>query len=136
MVTRVNGAPAQGAWFSAGVRFVQLTVDTATYLTDLTVTTTDPRQADVVNSDLEIVIELLATRGTVIGLSVETASIAQFIVDYGQAVDPLAGSALGGQTQIDIEAEFEAAVIANTTATTAAVVVEQGFVADAIGVPA
>jgi len=132
MVTRVNGAPRQGAWFSAGVRFVELTVDTTTFLTDLTVAGT----ADVVNSDLEIVIELLQQRGTVIGMSVETASIVQFMVDYGQAVDPLAGTAIGNQTAQNIEAEFEAAVIANTTATAAAVVVQQGFKADALGVPA
>lgn len=136
MVDRINGAPRQGVWFSADVAFVQLTVDTTTYLTDLTVTTTDPRQADVVNSDLEIVLELLSTRGTVIGLTVQTASIIQVMVDYGQAIDPLLGAGLGGGAATDIEAELETAIIAGTTATTAALVVSRGFGQVVVGTPA
>ena len=138
MVVRTNGAPRQGVWFSADVRFVEVTLDTATFLDDLTVTSTDPRQADVVNSVLEQVIEVLQSRGNVIGMSIETASIAQFIVDYGQAIDPLAGSALGNQTAQDIEAELENAIIAITApanVSTAAIVVEEGWVADALGTP-
>lgn len=142
MVDRTNGAPRQGVWFSSDVRFVQLTVDTATFLADLTVaaTGTTARQDDVPNSILEQVIEVLQTRGTVIGMSIETASIAQFMVDYGQAIDPLAGSALGNQTQINVEAELEGEIVGLTdgvaTVGTAALVVESGFKADAIGVPA
>jgi len=136
MVTRINGAVRQGVWFSADVRFVGLVVDTSTYLSDLTVTTTDPRQADVVNSDLEIALEAIAARGTLIGVTVEDANTVHCIVDYGQAVDPLAGSSLGGQTAQDIEAEIEAAVIANTTATTAAITVFNGFSGLAQGTPA
>lgn len=135
MVTRIQGAPQQGVWFSADVRFVQLTVNTSTYLTDLVADETRAQLLAGVNSDLEIVLELLSTRCTVIGLSVETALVAQFMVDYGQGVDPLAGSDLGGQDQVSFETWFEAAVIANTTATTAEVVVEEGFVADALGTP-
>ena len=136
MVTRVNGAPAQGVWFSADVRFVSVVVDTSTYLTDLTVTSTDPRQADVVNSDLEIVLELLSTRATVIGLTVLDANTAYAMVDYAQAIDPLAGTGIGGQTAQNIEAELEAAIIAGTTATTCAVAVESGFAPAALGTPA
>jgi len=135
MVVRINGAPRQGVWFSADVRFVSVTVDTTTFITDLTVTSTDPRQADVVNSDLELVIEVLSQRGTVIGLTVVSTTVAQFIVDYGQAIDPLAGSSLGGQVAQNIEAEIEAAVIANTTATTAAVAVFDGFSGTAQSTP-
>ena len=144
MVTRTRGGIRQGVWFSADVRFVQLTVDTSTYLADLV----DPTDTDgdgfinesefvaAVNSDLEIVTELLQQRCNVIGLSVETASIVQFIVDYGQAIDPLAGVTLGNQVAQDFAAVFEAEVIAETGATSATVVVEEGFVADPLGTPA
>lgn len=141
MVTRTNGAPRQGVWFSADVRLVSVTVDTTTFLTDLTVaaTGTTDRQADVPNSVLEQVIEVLQTRGTVVGMTVETASIAHFMVDYGQAIDPLAGSSLGNQTAQNIEAELENAIIAidaPANVTTCAVAVFDGFQGVAQGTPA
>lgn len=135
MVVRTNGAPRQGVWFSADVRFVQLTVTGGDFLGDLTVVTTDPRQADVVDSGLEQVIEILQTRGTVIGLSVASATVSQFIVDYGQAIDPLAGSALGNQAQVDVEAELEAQIDAISGFSSAALVVEEGFAQAALGTP-
>ncbi len=135
MVVRTNGAPRQGVWFSAEVRFVQLTVTGGDFLADLTVVTTDPRQADVVDSGLEQVIEVLQTRGTVIGLSVASATVSEFIVDYGQAIDPLAGSALGNQAQINVEAELETAINAISGFSSAALVVERGFAAAAEGTP-
>jgi len=136
MVVRTNGAPRQGVWFSADVRFVQVTTTGATFLTDLTVTTTDPRQADIVNSDLEQVLEILATRGNVIALSVASDTVIQTMVDYGQAIDPLAGSALGNQTQIDVEAELEGAIDAIAGLSATAIVVEEGFAAATVGTPA
>ena len=137
MVTRINGAPRQGVWFSADVRFVSVTVTgTTTFLSDLTVTTTDPRQADVVNSDLEQVIEILNTRGTVIGMSVDTDLIANFMVDYAQAFDP-DNVALGGQTAQDINAELDAAIVAiGATVTSVVIATEQGFAPDVLGIPA
>ena len=136
MVTRINGAPRQGVWFSADVAFVQLTCASTTYLTDLTVTTTDPRQADLVNSDLEVALEVLSQRGTVIGLNVTSDTVIEVMVDYGQAIVPLAGSALGNQTAQDIEAELEAAIIADSGATTASLVVSAGFGIATPGTPA
>jgi len=135
MVVRTNGAPRQGVWFSADVRFVQVTVTGGDFLADLTVTSTDPRQADVVDSGLEQVIEILQTRGTVIGLTVASATVSQFIVDYGQAIDPLAGSPLGNQAQVDVEAELEAQIDAISGFSSAALVVERGFSAAAEGTP-
>lgn len=135
MVVRVNGAPRQGVWFSADVRFVQVTVTGGDFLADLTVVTTDPRQADVVDSGLEQVLEILATRGTVIGLSVESATVIQTIVDYGQAIDPLAGSALGNQVQFDVAADLETQIDAISGFSSAALVVEEGFAQAALGTP-
>ena len=137
MVTRVNGAPRQGVWFSSDVAFISVTVTgTTTFLSDLTITSTDPREADVVNSDLEQVIEVLSTRGTVIGMTVQTDLIAHFIVDYGQAFDP-DNVDLGGQTAQDINAEIDAALVAiGATVTTVIVAVERGFAPLALGTPA
>ena len=138
MVTRTRGGVRQGMWFSADVGFVELTVSGGAFEADLTVTSTDPRQADVVNSGLEQVLEVFSTRGNVIALSVASATVLHVMVDYGQAFDPLAGSALGNQTAQDIEAELENAIIAITApanVSTAAIVVEEGWVADALGTP-
>jgi hypothetical protein len=139
MVTRTNGAPRQGVWFSSDVVFVSVTVTgTTTFLTDLTVaaTGTTDRQADVVNSDLEQVIEILNTRGTVIGMTVESDLIAHFMVDYGQAFDP-DNVALGNQTAQDINAEIDAAIVAiGATVTSVVVATERGFSPLALGVPA
>ena len=135
MVVRVNGAPRQGVWFSADVRFVELTVSGGAFEADLTVTSTDPRQADVVNSGLEQVLEVFSTRGNVIALSVASATVLHVMVDYGQAIDPLAGSALGNQTAQNIEVELEAAINAISGFSAAAIVLESGFAAAALGTP-
>ena len=110
MVVRISGAPRQGVWFSADVRFLDFTVTNGDFINDLTVTSTDPRQADVVNSTLEVVLEAIATRGTVIGLTVVDATNASVIVDYAQAYDP-ANEGLGNAAVIDVEAEIIALVL-------------------------
>lgn len=109
MVVRTNGAPRQGVWFSADVRFLDFTVTNGDFVNDLTVTTTDPRQADVVNSTLEVVLEAIASRGTVIALTVVDATNASVIVDYAQAYDP-ANEGLGNAVVVDVEAEIIALV--------------------------
>ena len=121
MVSRVNGAPAQGVYFSKDVRFLLVDTDNTTFLTDLTVAGT----ADVVNSNLEITLEQVATRGTIIGVSVVDGGNVQVIVDYAQAYDDAA-----------VEAAVEAAVIAATAATTCAITVFEGFAGAALGTPA
>jgi hypothetical protein len=135
MVTRINGAPAQGVWFSADVAFLQVTVVGSTFLTDLTVTTTDPRQADLVNSDLEQVLEILAQRGTILGLNVDSDTVIQTMVDYGQAfVDE--GTTLGGQAAQDITTVLEAEIDAIAGLSSAAIVISRGFSQAAVGTPA
>ena len=85
MVVRTNGAPAQGFWFSADVRTLTIVSTNGDFLEDLTVRTTDPREADVVNSGLEQLIEAVQTRCTVIALNVTNATTVQLIVDYANA---------------------------------------------------
>ena len=85
MVTRVNGAPAQGFYFSKDVRTLTVVATGGDFVNDLQVKTTDPRQADVINSTLEVVIEAIATRATVIGLTVVNATTAHVMVDYANA---------------------------------------------------
>jgi hypothetical protein len=140
MVTRVNGAPAQGFFFSKDVRVVTVTIDTGTtaFLSDLTVKTTNPYQADVVNSDLEVCLEALATRGTVIGLTVASDSVFHAMVDYGQAIDPLAGSTLGNQPAQSPTpvAAMESIIEGLATVTAATITVNPGFAGAALGTPA
>ena len=109
MVVRIKGAPRQGVWFSADVRFLTLTVTNGDFINDLTITTTQPHQADVVNSTLEVVLEAVATRGTVIGFTVTGATVVSIMVDYAQAYDP-ASAGFGNQTPIDVEAEVTALI--------------------------
>lgn len=137
MVTRINGAPRQGVWFSSDVVFVEVTSVGTTYLTDLTVAATGvtPRQADLVNSDLEVALEALSVRGTVIGLTVESDTVFTAIVDYGQALDP-DNVTLGNQTAQDINAEIDAEIVANSGASATAIVVSRGFGIATPGTPA
>ncbi|MHA1289004.1 MAG: hypothetical protein ACTSPB_16570 [Candidatus Thorarchaeota archaeon] len=136
MVVRIKGAPRQGVWFSSDVVVVDVdSVTGSTFLTDLTVTTTDPRQDDVVNSHLEQCIEAIATRGTVIGLTVLTDAAFSVLVDYGQGYDP-DSVVLGGQAAQDIDAEITAAINAIAGLSTAAVATFRGFTGNALGTPA
>ena len=144
MVTRTNGAPRQGVWFSADVRLVTITVTNATFLADLTVpagAATD-RQADAVNSSLEVCLEAIAARGNVIGLTVIDATNLVAMVDYAQAYDP-ANEGLGGQAVIDVEAEVIAAISSHESATSetgldltcTALTILEGFAGNALGTP-
>ena len=128
MVTRIHGAPRQGVYFSKDVRFLGVNIGTGTtaFLTDLQVTSTDPRQADVVNSDLEIALELISTRGNVIGLTVVDDDNFNVILDYAQAYDD---AAVLAAVELAIETEL-------ATVTAATLTVEEGFGEVALGAPA
>ena len=140
MVTRVNGAPAQGFYFSKDVRIVTATVTNGDFINDLTIKTTSPHQADVVNSSLELTLEAIATRGTIIGVAVVDATNVAVMVDYAQAYDP-ANEGLGGADVIDVEAEVIAAISANEVAnsgidlTCTALTILDGFVGAALVTP-
>jgi len=130
MVTRVNGAPTQGVWFSANVRFLDLTVTNGDFLNDLTV----PGTAPVPNSTLEVVLEAIATRGTIIGVTVIDIDDVNVMVDYAQAYDD---AAVVAEVTALIDA-FDGATpgldVADLTAS--AFVVESGFAGATQGTPA
>ena len=111
MVTRVNGAPAQGFYFSKDVRTLTVVATNGDFVNDLQVKTTDPRQADVVNSGLEQALEAIATRATIIGLTVVNATTFHVLVDYANAFT-------AGNTEADA-GTVEAALAADINAITA-----------------
>ena len=124
MVTRINGAPEQGFYFSKDVRVI--TVDAVTggdFVNDLTVKTTQPHQAAVVNSTLEVVLEAIATRATVIGLTVVDANTCHVMVDYANAFT-------AGLSETDagsVEAEIAGLINADSRLSTATVDTFSGF---------
>jgi hypothetical protein len=87
MVARVNGGPEAGVWFSKDVRFLTVDVTGMTAVTDLAATRDIDGVLAGVNSSLEMVLEAIATRGTIIGLSVATETVIHVMVDYAQAYD-------------------------------------------------
>lgn len=115
MVERVSGGPKQGVWFSADVRFLNVVVTGMTAVTDLGA---DPAGVD---SSLELVLEALATRGTVIGLAVGNETTIAVMVDYAQAYDDAA-----------VVTEVQGLIDANAGLSGAAITVEEGFVAAAL----
>ncbi len=79
MVVRVNGGPEQGVWFGADIRFVTVTTDNSDWLAELL-----PSPAGV-NSGLEQVLEVLATRATVIGFTAIDDDTLHVMLDYANA---------------------------------------------------
>jgi hypothetical protein len=123
MVDRVNGAVRQGFYFSGNVRSLQVTVTGGTFLADLTVAGT----ADVVNSGLEQVLEAIATRGSIIAVSVASATVVHVLVDYAQAFDDAA-------VVTEVQGLIDAIATPNLSAS--AIVVANGFAAAAQGAAA
>ena len=104
MVTRVNGFPQEGVWFSSDVVFATLTVTGMTAQTDVDTPT--------VNSSLEKVIEAVETRGTVIGLRVTSETVIELIIDYAQAY-ATSSTTIGNQAATDVLTEVEALIDAD-----------------------
>jgi hypothetical protein len=87
MTIKVNGQPEQGVWFERDVSFVSVTSDA-----------TDFQEADFsVNGPVEKVLQVMQTRGTVLGLSREDDNILHIV--YGHAA---------GQFTAEIIAELKA----------------------------
>ena len=101
MVIPAAQSPAEGLWFSADVVFASLSVTGATFTVDLATPT--------VGSSLDVVLEAVATRGTVIGLRVTDATNVQLIIDYGQAYGS-SGTTVGNQAATDVLTEVEALI--------------------------
>jgi len=135
MVTRVNGAPLQGVWFSKDVRFIAVTCTNGgtSFLTELG----DSPTAGGVNGKLEQAIEAIETRGTVIGLNVSGANTFDVIVDYAQAFDGAGAGPLGQGTLTDaaVIAEVEALIDGITDLSASGLTVQTGFAAAAAGTP-
>ena len=134
MVTRTNGAPEQGFWFSQDVRTIVITATNGDFLEDLTVKTTDPREADIPNSGLEQLIEVVQTRATVIGLSVASATEVHLLVDYANAYTAGNTEADSGSVEEEIANAIDAigspVDLSSTTVDTF-----DGFAAAALGTP-
>lgn len=111
MVVRVQGGPQEGLWFSANVVFAELVVTGATFVTDLAGgdDSGTPPVGDEVNSSLEVVLEAVETRGTVIGVDLESETVVHLLIDYGQAYGT-SGTLIGNQTGTDVLAEVEALI--------------------------
>ena len=114
MVVRIQGGPQEGLWFSANVVFAELVVTGATFETDLAGGDDggigdNPPVGDEVNSSLEIVLEAVNTRGTVIGVDLESETVVHLLIDYGQAYGS-SGTDVGNQVATDVLAEVEALI--------------------------
>jgi hypothetical protein len=134
MVTRISGAPAQGFWFGADILTVFIDATNGTFLTDLTVTSTDPRQADAPGSGLEQVVEVMQRRCTVIGMNVTAEKTIEFLIGYGH------GFTVGNteNTVGSLEEEIADAITAIDTPTDlngTEIAVFDGFIAASLGTP-
>ena len=107
MVIPAAQSPAEGLWFSADVVFATLTVTGMTAQTDVDTPT--------VGSSLDLVLEAVSTRGTVIGLRVTSETVIELMIDYAQAYNPVAGEPLGQGTLTAalVATEVEALIDAN-----------------------
>ncbi|MHA1289003.1 MAG: hypothetical protein ACTSPB_16565 [Candidatus Thorarchaeota archaeon] len=102
MVVKVNGRVQEGLWFSADVIFATLTVSAGDFVDDAA-------GVNNVNANgLDKVIEILESRGTVLGISIAAASptVLQLILDYGQALGS-SGTTVGNQTAQDVLVEIQ-----------------------------
>lgn len=101
MVIPAAQSPAEGLWFSADVVFATLTVTGMTAQTDVDTPT--------VGSSLDVVLEAVQTRGTVVGLRVTGETVVELIIDYAQAYGT-SGTTVGNQTATDVLTEVEALI--------------------------
>jgi len=130
MVERVNGSIRQGVWVEADVRFVNVDVTAAAdFLADLVLDSdstlgTTPggtsglaQRIAAVGSELEQVVEIVATRGTILGLTVEADGFGfNVMLGYAQAYDDAA-----------VVTELQTAIDLVNGSFTAAITVEEGF---------
>jgi hypothetical protein len=128
MVTRVNGGPQQGFWFSKDVRVLTITTDLSDWLADLL-----PAPAGV-NSGLEQVLEAVSQYGTVIGVTAIDDDTLHVMVDY-------ANQFVAGNSETDtgtVEAALAADINAIATPNFANTTVDtfDGFAGAVNGTPA
>ena len=104
MVLPAAQSPEEGLWFSADVVFATLTVTGMTAQTDVDTPT--------VGSSLDLVLEAVQQRGTVIGLRVTSETVVELILDYAQAYAS-SGTDLGNQAAQDVLDDIEGDIDAN-----------------------
>lgn len=123
MTTKVHGKIKQGMWFSKDARVVKLSIGTGTtnFLADLTAI-----DAGTQGTDLEEVVQMLATRSTIIGLTVFNETDIHVLVDYANALDDVAVQDL-------LKADIE--TLASVTSDVY-IGVEEGFTSNSLGEPA
>lgn len=100
MVDRVNGTVEQGIWVERDVKIVTITSDNSDWV----------EQAGA-DGGLEQVLEILATRGTILGVTAENADNLHVMLGYANALT-------AGNTELtanSVEAELAAAIDALTT---------------------
>ena len=134
MATRIHGAPVQGFWFGADILTVFIDATNGTFLTDLTVTSTDPRQADAPGSGLEQVIEVMQRKCTIIGMNVTDEKTVEFLIGYGH------GFTIGNRENTVGSLEEEVADAINDIDTPVdldgtEIMVHGGFIAADLGTP-
>lgn len=127
MVTRVNGQPAQGIWVEKDVRIVTVTTDLSDWLADLL-----PGAGD--NSGLEQVLEVLATRATILGVTAVDDDTLHVMLGYANAFTAGNTEATVGSVEEEVAAAIDAIATPNFANTT--VDTFDGFAGVANGTPA
>lgn len=119
MVTKVNGLPERGFWFSKDVKTLRIVATAGGDFVN------DADGVNGVDSELEQVIEAIQTRATVIAVSIEAAGQLNVIVDYANAFT------VGNSetTANSVEAELATAIDAIGDLATITVDTHDGFIA-------
>lgn len=119
MVTKVNGLPERGFWFSKDVKTLRIVATAGGDFVN------DADGVNGVDSELEQVIEAIQTRATVIAVSIEAAGQLNVIVDYANAFT------VGNSetTANSVEAELATAIDAVGDLATITVDTHDGFIA-------
>lgn len=135
MVTRVHGHVQQGIWVEKDVKIVTIGATGATFLNDLAARVSGELSAgeevEAVNSALEQVTELVAQRGTILGINVASDTSVVFMVGYANAFTVGNTQATSGSVEEAISVQVDAIVgLSSPTVAVAA-----GFAGATPGVP-
>lgn len=109
MTQKVNGSIKQGFWYSRDVRFLKIEIADDAAAVTATDFVTDAT-TEVVNSRLEGIVELASARGTVMGITVESATVVHMVVDVNSAYGE-AGIADELKAAIELDADIATATV-------------------------
>lgn len=102
MVTKVNGLPQRGFWFSADVRTLRIVATAGGDFVN------DADGVNGVDSELEQVIEAVQQYATVIGVSIEAAGVLNVIVDYANQFTAGNSETTAGSVELALAADIDA----------------------------